>query len=130
MTAMTSASAEWSRVVLAGAWISLMLVYLLGDVLRIFAGHAEPGRIGGRAAPEWMWTLVACIMVVPIAMILVTLLVPAGQLRWITVCVSAALAIFNLAGLPYRGVYDNLLIVLSLGLNALIAWLAWTRLAE
>ena len=34
---------EWERIVLAGAWISLMLIYLLGDVIRIFAGHVEVG---------------------------------------------------------------------------------------
>jgi len=123
-------SVEWSRIVLAGGWISLMLVYLLGDVLRIFAGHGEPGRLGGRAAPDWMWTLIACIMLVPIAMIMVTLLVPAEPLRWITLCVSVALAIFNLAGLPYRGFFDNLLIVLSVGLNAFVAWLAWGSLGK
>jgi hypothetical protein len=33
---------EAPRIVLAGAWISLMLIYLLGDVLRIVAGHYGP----------------------------------------------------------------------------------------
>ena len=116
---------DWTRVVLAGAWASLMLIYLLGDVLRIFAGHAEPGRIAGKPAPEWMWTLVAVIMIVPIVMILGSLLIPAEPLRWITIVLSVALIVFNLSGLPYRGFYDNLLIVLSLGLNALIGWIAW-----
>lgn len=117
---------DWTRVVLAGAWVSLMLIYLLGDVLRIFAGHAEPGRISGKPAAEWMWTLIAVIMIIPIVMILGSLLIPAEPLRWITIALSAALFLFNLVGLPYRGFYDNLLIVLSLGLNALIAWIAWS----
>ena len=116
---------DWTRVVLAGAWASLMLIYLLGDVLRIFAGHAEPGRIAGKPDLEWMWTLVAVIMIVPIVMILGSLLIPAEPLRWITIVLSVALIVFNLSGLPYRGFYDNLLIVLSLGLNALIGWIAW-----
>jgi hypothetical protein len=34
-------------------------------------------------------------------------------------------ALFNLAGLPYPGAYDNFLIVVSLAFNALIAWYAW-----
>ena len=33
-----------TRIVLAGLWIAVMLTYLLGDVLRIFAGDATPGR--------------------------------------------------------------------------------------
>lgn len=116
---------EMTRVVLAGSWISLMLIYLLGDVLRIFAGHIEPGKLGNHTAPEWMWTLIAGIMLVPIAMILTTLLTPVTPLRWITIGISLALAIFNLAGLPYKGLFDNLLIVISIGLNGFIIWTAW-----
>jgi hypothetical protein len=118
---------ETTRLVLAFAWVSLMLIYLLGDVLRVFAGHAEPGRIDGKPAKPWMWALAACIQLVPIAMILVTMLTPAAPLVWITVVVSALSAVFNLFGLPYKGAYDNLLIVVSIGVNGLIIWqaLAW-----
>ncbi|NLB47331.1 MAG: hypothetical protein GX814_06285 [Microbacteriaceae bacterium] len=116
---------DWTRIVLAGSWVTLMLIYLLGDVLRIFAGHIEPGKLGERPAPGWMWTLIAVIMLVPIAMILTSLLTPAAPLRWITIIVSIALAIFNVAGMPYKGFFDNLLIVLSLGINVFIVWTAW-----
>lgn len=117
---------ERERVVLAGGWTSLMLIYLLGDVLRIFAGHFEPGRMDGEPVPEWMWTLAAGIMLVPIAMIMTSLLLRAGPLRWISTGASVALAAFNLSGLPYQGSFDNMLIVVSVGLNALIAWRAWS----
>lgn len=36
-----------TQVVLAGTWVALMLVYLLGDVLRIFAGDYRAGEMGG-----------------------------------------------------------------------------------
>ncbi len=116
-----------TRIVLAGAWVSLMLIYLLGDVLRLFAGDHEPGKIDGKPAAGWMWTTAALIMLVPIAMILVSLLVPADPLRWITIVVSAALIVFNLVALPYPGFYDNLLIVVSLSVNGIIIWqaIAW-----
>lgn len=113
-----------TRIILAGGWISLMLVYLLGDVLRLFSGDAEPGRIDGKAATSWMWVLAAVIMLVPIVMITVSLMVPAGPLRWITVVVSAALVVFNLTALPYKGLYDNVLIIVSFGFNALLIWVA------
>lgn len=45
-----------TRIVLAACWVSLMLVYLLGDVLHIFAGHFTPGRMAGREAAGLMWT--------------------------------------------------------------------------
>ncbi|MFE6967302.1 hypothetical protein ACFVAJ_19645 [Agromyces sp. NPDC057679] len=121
-----------TRIILAGGWISLMLVYLLGDVLRIFSGDAEPGKIADKAAASWMWLLAALIMLVPIVMITVSLMVPATPLKWITVIVSAALVVFNLSGLPYKGLYDNVLIVVSFGFNALVIWvaLAWNPAAE
>jgi len=115
-----------TRIILAGCWTALMLVYLLGDVLRIFAGDHVPGEIDGRPAPGWMWTTAALIMLVPIAMIVASLLLPAGPLRWTTILLSVGLVVLNLAGLPYKGLYDNLLIAVSLGLNVLIARQAWT----
>lgn len=40
------------QIQLAAMWVALMLTYLLGDVLRIFAGDFKPGEIGGmRATP-------------------------------------------------------------------------------
>jgi hypothetical protein len=116
-----------TRIVLAACWVSLMLIYLLGDVLRIFAGHFTPGRMVGREAAGWMWTVAALVMLLPIVMILVSLLVPATPLVWITVIVAAFLVIFNLSGLPYEGFYDNMLIVVGILLNGVTIWqaLAW-----
>lgn len=105
-----------------------MLIYLLGDVLRLFAGTIAPGHIGDEPAKSWMWTLAAIIMLIPIAMILVTLLVPAGPLKWVTVIASIAIALFNLASLPYDDFFDNMLLVISIGLNGFVVWYAW-RLA-
>lgn len=116
-----------TRIVLAACWVSLMLIYLLGDVLRIFAGHFTPGRMADRPAADWMWTVAALVMLLPIAMILVSLLVPTPALVWITVIVAAFLVLFNLVGLPYQGFYDNMLIVVGILLNGVTIWqaLAW-----
>ncbi|MGO2111327.1 MAG: hypothetical protein ACTH31_06915 [Pseudoclavibacter sp.] len=117
---------EWERIVLAGSWTSLMLIYLLGDVIRIFAGHVEPGRMGGEEVAEWVWTVASAIMLIPIAMILVTLLVPVTPLRWITIVLSIGFVIFNVMGLPYKGFFDNMLLIISFALNAFIVWMAWS----
>ena len=37
------------RITLSGLWVAVMLTYLLGDVLRVFAGHVVPGEIAGQA---------------------------------------------------------------------------------
>ena len=36
------------RITLSGLWVAVMLTYLLGDVLRIFAGHFVAGEIQGK----------------------------------------------------------------------------------
>lgn len=115
---------EPTRIVLAGCWIALMLIYLLGDVIRIFAGQFTPGQINGTPGQGWMWMVATVVMLIPIAMILASLMVPHGPLVWITVIASAFLILFNLMGLPYEGAFDNLLIVLSLLLNGLTIWIA------
>jgi hypothetical protein len=59
-----------TRVALAGLWVTLMLTYLLGDVLRISAGDFVPGRLaGGVQATPRMWLLIAVVMLIPIVMI-------------------------------------------------------------
>ena len=72
-------AADPTRIVLAASWVCLMFVYLLGDVLRVYAGHVTPGEIEG-ASGGWMWVVAAIFMLIPIAMILVSLTVPSGPL--------------------------------------------------
>ena len=112
---------------LAAMWIALMLTYLLGDVLRIFAGDFKPGQIGGVQASPMIWLAAAVIMLVPIAMLLVSVLFSGQPARWAHVVAAAGLFVFNLIGLPgYPGAYDKFLIVVGLGINALTIWIAWT----
>lgn len=115
-----------TRILLSGIWVALMLTYLLGDVLRIFAGDMEPGKLqNGVQATQGMWLGIAAIMLIPIFMVVFSLMIPYPAIRWANIVVAVLLAIFNLFGLPYRGAYDNFLIVVSLLFNALTVWVAW-----
>lgn len=115
-----------TRIVLSGLWVALMLVYLLGDVLRIFAGDFTAGSIDGQQAGQWTWVLAAAVMLVPIAMVVLSLVVPFPAIRWTTIVASVALVLFNAAGLPYDGAYDNFLIVVGFVVNAALVVYAWT----
>jgi hypothetical protein len=102
-----------------------MLTYLLGDVLRIFAGNQTPGELMGVQATQGMWLLIAAIMLIPIVMVVLTLTLKYPAIRWTNIVVAILVVVFNLAGLPYKGAYDNLLIGVSFLWNALTIWYAW-----
>jgi putative exporter of polyketide antibiotics len=107
-----------------------MLTYLLGDVLRIFAGDIESGKIAGGFQPtQGMWLLIAAIMLLPIVMVVLTLILRYPAIRWVNIIVAIFLVIFNILGLPYPGAYDNFLIIVSFVFNALTVWYAWKWVA-
>lgn len=114
------------RIILAGLWIATMLTYLLGDVLRIFAGDFTAGEIDGVEATQAMWMGAALVMVIPITMIVLTLTTTMPAIRWINVGAAGFLVLFNLAGLPYPSLYDNFLIGVGFVFNGLTIWYAWT----
>lgn len=114
------------QIQLAAMWVALMLTYLLGDVLRIFAGDFKPGEIGGMRATPMVWMGAALLMLVPIAMVVLSVTLAGEPARWAHLIATAGLFGLNLIGLPgYPGLYDRFLILVGLGLNALIFWTAW-----
>jgi hypothetical protein len=117
---------EDTRIILAGLWVALMLTYLLGDVLRIFAGDFTAGEIDGQEASQWMWLLAALVMLIPIAMVVLSLTISYPSIRWISLVAGVFLVLFNIAGLPYPSAYDNFLIAIGFVINGVTIWYAWT----
>jgi hypothetical protein len=114
------------RITLSGIWVATMLTYLLGDVMRIFAGDFVAGEMGGESGGQWMWIVASLVMLVPIVMVVLSLVVPYPAIRWITIVVALLLILFNIVGLPYDGMYDNILIGVSFIFNAAAIYYAWT----
>lgn len=115
------------QIKLSAIWIALMLVYLLGDVLRIFVGDFVSGEIEGVAITQAMALGIAVLMLIPILMLLATLLMNNQPVnRWLNIVAAGSLFVFNLFGLPtYPGLYDKFLIVVGLGFNLLTISYAW-----
>lgn len=113
------------KIKLSVSWIALMLIYLLGDVLRIFSGAFTPGEVEGMQVSQWMWLGMAVIMLIPIIMVVLSLILPHPVNRWANIIVAAFFVAFNLFGLPYPSAFDNFLIVVSFAVNALTIWYAW-----
>lgn len=114
------------QIILSGLWVSLMLTYLLGDVMRIFAGDHVAGEMDGQKATQRMWLAASLLMLIPIVMIPITLILPHPVNGWLNIISAAFLFLFNLAGVrSYPGLYDRFLIVVGLVFNVLTVWYAW-----
>jgi hypothetical protein len=114
-----------TRIILSGLWVAVMLTYLWGDVLRIFAGDITPGEVLGKQASQGMWLLISVLFLIPIVMLVLSLMLDYPAIRWANIIVAIFLVVLNLFGLPYKGAYDNFLIIVSFVFNGLTVWYAW-----
>jgi hypothetical protein len=114
-----------TRIILSGLWVALMLIYLLGDVLRIFSG--DVARMGGTLHfTQAMWLGIAVLMLIPILMVVLSLVLPQPVNRWANIIVAVFFFLFNLVGLPtYPSAYDKFLIIVGLVFNGVTVWQAW-----
>lgn len=112
------------RIQLIVCWIALMLIYLLGDVLRLYEKGAEAGMIDGKPMTQTQLLMAAFLMLIPILLALGMVFLPKGVAKWASVIASVILFIINIFGVTsYKGIFDKVLIVLSLILNVfIIAW--------
>ncbi|KAA3646739.1 MAG: hypothetical protein DWQ07_11080 [Chloroflexi bacterium] len=114
------------KITLAIIWVAVMLTYLLGDVIRIFAGHFTPGELQGVKMTQGMALTIAGLMVIPILMVVLSLVLPYNINRWANIILAALWFIFNLVGLPgYEGHYDRFLLAVSMVFNLVTIWFAW-----
>src|SRR6266516_3397839 len=117
---------EDARIILSASWIAVMLIYLLGDVLRIYSGDFKPGEIAGRPVTRNLLLGIATLMAVPIVMVFLSLTLSYPLNRWVNIIAAVAFLGFNLIGLPtYASAYDRFLIIVGVGFNVLTIWYAW-----
>lgn len=69
------------RIILAGIWVASMLTYLLGDIMRIFAGDFTPGKIEGKKMTQGMLMLMALIILIPLPMVFLSLTLSYPMIR-------------------------------------------------
>ena len=114
------------RMKLSASWVSLMLTYLLGDVLRIFSGDFTAGEVGSMQATEGLYLGLAALLLIPIIMVFLSLTLNYKANRWANIILATLLFAFNLIGLPtYPSAYDKFLIIVGLAFNVLTVWHAW-----
>ena len=120
------------RIILAVLWVARMLSSLNGDTYRLsdpVALKALLANTGPVVASRELLLVMSIIFVVPIFMSFLTLTLKYPAIRWANIIVAVLVVVFNLFGLPYKGAYDNFLIIVSFVFNALTVWYAWKWIA-
>lgn len=119
-------SMEPHRVQLAVCWVALMLIYLLGDVLRLYEKGQAAAFIDGKPMTQTHLMMAALLMLIPVLLALGMVFLPRGFARWAGIIGSLLLFIVNIIGVAsYSGLFDRVLIVISLALNAFTAVWTW-----
>jgi Family of unknown function (DUF6326) len=117
---------DGTKLTLSIIWIAVMLTYLLGDVIRIFAGDVTLGEIEGVKFTQGMGLGIAALMVTPILMVVLSVVLSQNINRWANIIVAALWFIFNLTGIrSYPGHYDKFLLAVSMVFNGVTVWFAW-----
>jgi hypothetical protein len=114
-----------TRIILSGIWITVMLIYLLGDVLRVYSGDfARMSK--GQPSSSTKWLGAAIIMLIPILMVFMSLVLPQPIGRPVNIIVALGFFLFILNDLrSYPSAYDKFLLVVSMVFNGLTVWYAW-----
>ena len=112
-------------IILSGTWVTIMLLYLLGDELRMYSGDfarmSEKQKFTGL-----MWLGAAVLMLIPIMMVFLSLVLPQPVNRWANIVVAIGFCLFNLVDLRgYPSAYDRFLLLVSVVFNGVTVWYAW-----
>jgi hypothetical protein len=114
-----------TRIILSATWVVVTLIFLYGDVLRIYSGDLAKSNTSINFN-QFVWLEIAVLMLTPILMVFLNLVLPQSVSRWANVIVAGFFFLFNLVGLPtYPSLYDKFLLAVSVGFNVITIWYAW-----
>lgn len=115
-----------TRIILASTWVIVTLIYLYGDILRIYHGGDKANALAGMKLNQFVWLGIAVLMLTPILMVFLALVLPQPASRWANITVAAFFFLFTLVGLPtYPPLFDKFLLAVSMVFNVVTIWYAW-----
>ena len=119
------------RIKLSALWVARMLTGLQGDVLRFMEpgmmGKIAAGDVDGMPLSDALLFVAAMVMLLPIAMVVLSLTLPHRASRWANLVLAAFFVVFDVVGLPtYASAHGVALITAGILLNLVTAWYAWT----
>ena len=115
-----------TRIILSATWVVATLIYLYGDVLRIYHSSDMAKALADMKLNQFVWLGIAILMLTPILMVFLTLVLSQPVSRWSNIIVAVFFFLFNLVGLPtYPPLFDKFLLAVSMGFNVVTIWYAW-----
>lgn len=115
-----------NRIKLAVLWGVVMFLYLLGDVLRMYAGDFKAEQLEGTPMGRQVYLVIAVMQMMPILMMYFSVAVGYPVIRWMNIVVAGFFLLFNLVGIgSYEGLYDKFLLAVSMVFNGVTIWTAW-----
>jgi len=117
---------EDGKIKLSLLWVAAMFSWAYGDLMRMYSGDYIPGELGGFLATQEMWLVSSILMMIPVAMIFLSLTLKEKANRWANIIIGIFFTGYGLIGLPaYTSAYDQFLIIVGLVFTALIVWYAY-----
>ena len=114
------------RIQLSVCWVALVLIYLLGDVLRLYEKGREAAMIDGKPMTQTHLLMAAFLMLIPILLAIGMVFLPKGIAKWSGIIGSVILFLINVVGVTgYTGLFDRVLILLSLAMNVFTVVWTW-----
>jgi hypothetical protein len=123
-----------AKTILAALWTALMFLYAYGDILGFYRAENVEGVLAGELGGVEVTSLLligsAVLMIVPIAMIVLSLTLPARPNRWLNIIVglvySLVLGVTVASGeISERTAYYVLIAATEALVLILILWRAW-----
>jgi len=116
------------KIKLAMLWISMMILYIYNDFFTLFTPDAINDMIAGRMGPfeVTQTALVAAtvLMIIPIAVIIITLLVSSKLSRVINIVLGSLYLVVNISNIPGSWMFYVLSGVVQIVIAATIIWLS------
>jgi hypothetical protein len=118
-----------TRLKLSALWVSVMLLYLYGDIFGFFRRDIITDIAAGKTGfigTQGGLLAAAVMMSIPSVMVSLSLVLKPSLNRWLNIILGALYTLIILATMPHTWMYYLYLGVVETVLTFPIVWLAWT----
>jgi hypothetical protein len=120
------------RIIISALWVSVMFLYVYGDIKTLYkTGFIEDliaGKAGGMKVNQGFLLVSALLMMVPALMIFLSLTVSYPVIRWVNIVLGVFYSGVMVATMLMKGTWAYYIVfgIVEVALTATIVWYAWT----